>query len=78
VHLVVAGELRVNGTTVDVSAEGRGIRITTAEGIPPVAEVWELDDQELIDVWGPRLTRLTYSAEASEGRLTTIIEEVGA
>jgi hypothetical protein len=78
VHLVVAGEVRVNGTTVDVSAEGRGIRITTAEGIPPVAEVWELDDQELIDVWGPRLTRLTYSAEASEGRLTTIIEEVGA
>ncbi|MGA0568239.1 heparinase II/III domain-containing protein [Rathayibacter sp. KR2-224] len=76
VHLIAAGDVHVSGAEARVTAEGRGIRITTAEGVAPTTEVWELDDQELIDVWGARLTRLTYPIEASAGSLTTIIEEL--
>jgi hypothetical protein len=78
VHLIAAGDVDVRGDQVVVRADGQGIRITTAEGVVPEAEIWELDDSELIAVWGERLTRLTYSLPAPEGQLTTIIEELGA
>jgi hypothetical protein len=78
VHLIAAGEVDVRGDQVVVRADGQGIRITTAEDVAPVAEVWELDDPELIAVWGERLTRLTYSLPEPEGRLTTIVEELAA
>ncbi|MGN6204177.1 heparinase II/III domain-containing protein [Humibacter sp.] len=76
VHLIAAGSVEVRGAEVVVTADGRSIRVTTAEGVEPTAEVWELDDPELIDAWGAKLTRLTYRLEASAGSLTTIVEEV--
>ncbi|HWD61782.1 MAG TPA: heparinase II/III family protein, partial [Humibacter sp.] len=75
VHLVVAGVVEAIGAGIRVSRDAAGIDITTAERIAPVIEVWELDDPELVAVWGPQLTRLTYEVQASDGRLTTIIEE---
>lgn len=74
-HLVVAGVVEAAGTGIRVSRDGAGIVITTSEEVTPTVEVWELDDPELIAVWGAQLTRLTYEMHASAGRLTTIIEE---
>ena len=76
VHLIAAGSVEVQGAAALVTADGHSIRVTTAEGIAPTAEVWELDDPELVDAWGSHLTRLTYRLEASAGSLTTIVEEV--
>ena len=78
IHLVAAGTVTVEGTDAVVTADGRRIRITTDERVPPRTELWELDDPELIEVWGAHLTRLTYPIGTSAGTLTTIIEEVGA
>ena len=76
VHLIAAGSVEVHGGEVLVTADGRSIRVTTAEGVEPTTEVWELDDPELIEVWGAKLTRLAYRLEASSGSVTTIVEEV--
>ncbi|GAA4177995.1 heparinase II/III domain-containing protein [Gryllotalpicola koreensis] len=75
-HLIVAGDVELRGAEVLVHEEDRSIGITTREGIVPTAEVWVLDDPELVAVWGERLTRLTYGlpAAAAGGVLTTVIE----
>ncbi|WP_460518346.1 hypothetical protein [Humibacter antri] len=76
VHLIATGAVEARGAEVTVTAGGHSIRVTTAEGIQPTVEEWQLDDPELIDVWGTRLTRLTYRLDASTGSLTTIVEQV--
>ena len=78
VHLIAAGSVSVQDGAALVTEAGRGIRVTTAEGVLPATEEWELDDPELIRVWGPHLTRLTYPIDVSAGSLTTIVEEVEA
>jgi hypothetical protein len=78
VHLVAAGEVTLHGTEAVVRDGGAGIRITTAEGVAPTTDVWELDDPELIEVWGERLTRLTYLLPTPAGTLTTVVEALNA
>ena len=73
VHLIAAGSVALDGDAVEVAADGHRIRIT-ADAVP-VLETWELDDPELIAVWGPRLTRLVYALAGRSGTFTTTIEE---
>lgn len=74
-HLVAAGEVRVDGDRVLVTADGAGIAIA-AEGIIPSLEEWRLDDPELSGVWGERLTRLRYRLPQAEGSITMTVEEL--
>ncbi|MBS1907372.1 MAG: heparinase II/III family protein [Actinobacteria bacterium] len=79
VHLIAAGDVVPAGSGLEVGADGHRIRITADDGTGPVApalEVWELDDPELIAVWGPRLTRLVYAVSGRSGTLATVIEEL--
>ena len=79
VHLIAAGEVTRSGGAVEVAADGRRIRIAADDGSAPVLpelEVWELDDPELISVWGPRLTRLVYDVGGRAGTFATVIEEL--
>jgi len=79
VHLIAAGDVVLAGDVVEVSADAHRIRIAADDGSAPVLpalEVWELDDPELIAVWGPRLTRLVYEAGGRAGTFTTLIEEL--
>ena len=74
-HLVAAGEVRVDGDRVLVTADGAGIAIA-AEGIIPSLEEWRLDDPELSGVWGERLTRLRYRLPRPGGSITMTVEEL--
>lgn len=77
VHLIAAGEVVPAGDGVEVCADGHRIRITAHDGtgpVVPVLEAWELDDPELIAVWGSRLTRLVYTVSGRSGRFATVIE----
>lgn len=79
IHLIAAGEVTPSRGAVEVAADGRSIRIAAGDGDAPVTpslEVWELDDPELIAVWGPRLTRLVYDVAGRAGTFTTVIEEL--
>ena len=79
IHLIAAGEVTRSGGAVEIAADGRRIRIAADDGSAPVLpslEAWELDDPELIAVWGPRLTRLVYDVRGRAGTLTTMIEEL--
>ncbi|MGN8026876.1 heparinase II/III domain-containing protein [Microbacterium sp. 22242] len=79
VHLIAAGDVTASGGTVEVAADGRRIRISADDGgapVVPALEVWELDDPELIAVWGPRLTRLVYDMRGRAGTFSTVIEEL--
>ncbi|WP_348786570.1 heparinase II/III family protein [Leifsonia sp. NPDC080035] len=73
-HLVAAGEVRVWGGRVLVTADGHSIAID-AQGIVPTVEEWRLDDPELSGVWGDTLTRLGYALPDASGSITTTIEE---
>lgn len=78
-HLIAAGEVTPSGDAVEVAADGHRIRIAATAGSTPVVpslEEWELDDPELIAVWGPRLTRLVYELGGRDGTCTTVIEEL--
>lgn len=75
-HLIAAGAVHVSGDRVIVRADGRGIAIT-AEGAEPTLEEWLLDDPELCTVWGPSLTRISYTLPVAVGTLTTVVEEIG-
>lgn len=74
-HLIAAGEARVEGDRILVTADGRGIAITVG-GLLPELDVWRLDDPELSGVWGPELTRLRYDILPASGRVTTMVEEL--
>nr|WP_240978411.1 heparinase II/III family protein [Planctomonas sp. JC2975] len=76
VHLLLAGAVRQDDGRIIVHQDGHAVAITTAEGIAPTLEVWELDDHELSAVWGDRLTRATFIVAGLSGRLTTVIDEV--
>ena len=79
VHLIAAGDVALSDGAVEVAADGQRIRIAADDDggtIVPAVEVWELDDPELIAVWGPRLTRLVYEVGGRAGTLTTVIEEL--
>lgn len=80
VHLIASGSVEPRGEGVEVAADGHRIRITaTLEGgaaVVPTVEEWELDDPELIAVWGAVLTRLVYDLPARAGALTTVVEEL--
>ena len=78
-HLIAAGEVTPSAGGLEVAADGHRIRIAATAGstpIVPALEEWELDDPELIAVWGPRLTRLAYSVGGRAGTFTTVIEEI--
>ncbi len=79
-HLIAAGTVEESGDGVEVSADGHRIRITARREdgavVVPSQEVWELDDPELIAVWGAVLTRLAYDLPDAAGTLTTVIEEL--
>lgn len=79
IHVIAAGVVTPSGDAVEVAADGHRIRIAADDGNAPVApslEVWELDDPELIAVWGPWLTRLVYDVGGRAGSFTTVIEEL--
>jgi len=74
-HLIAAGEVRIDGDRVLVTADGQGIAVSV-DGLVPAVEVWRLDDLDLSAVWGPRLTRLRYDLPPGSGRVTTTVEEL--
>jgi Heparinase II/III-like protein len=79
IHLIAGGEVTPAGDAVEVAADGRRIRIAADDGsapVPPSLEVWELDDPELVAVWGPRLTRLVFEVGGRTGGFATVIEEL--
>ncbi|GAB6856452.1 heparinase II/III domain-containing protein [Microbacterium xylanilyticum] len=79
VHLIAAGDVVRTDGGIEVAADGHRIRITAVRDdapVEPALEVWELDDPELVGIWGPRLTRLVYAVPGRTGILRTVIEEV--
>ncbi len=87
INLVLAGEVHVDDAVTRVRAVGatKGLRIavtggasdeaTGREPVRPAVERWQLEDPELTDVWGPAVTRITFTAPRPDrGSLRTTIE----
>lgn len=78
-HLMVVGDVSTSdaGVIVRPPGTGRALQIETEPVVIPALEDVGLDDPELAAVWGPRLTRLTYTAPvADQYRISTrIVEE---
>ncbi|MCM3502141.1 heparinase II/III-family protein [Microbacterium sp. P26] len=76
-HLIVAGDvdLDAGSTLVRPIADGRPVRVRWPDGIDARAEVRDLDDPLLTEVWGPRLTRLALPlASRTTLRLTVELD----
>lgn len=73
VHLLAAGEVRLDGGGARIRFHDREIAVSARPRIVPALETWMLDDDELRAVWGPQLTRLTF-AVTGLGELTTVVE----
>jgi hypothetical protein len=78
-HLVLAGEVTRDGGDVVVRPAGvaSALRVHTEPEARFELEEWLLDDPELIEIWGERLTRATIRAPHSgAGAIETIFEVV--
>ncbi|WP_144834607.1 heparinase II/III family protein [Microbacterium sp. BH-3-3-3] len=76
-HLVVAGDvdLDTGAALVRPIADGRAVRVRWPDDIDARAEVRDLDDPLLTEVWGPRLTRLALPlASRTTFRLTVELD----
>ena len=76
-HLIVAGDvdLDAGSALVHPIADGRAVRVRWPDSIDARAEVRDLDDPLLTEVWGPRLTRLALPlASRTTFRLTVELD----